>query len=110
MVEEIARTAKEKHGVNLFSFASKYCCYHNVHVYGRDDYSIFDEVAKKHLPEYCDDKDKITKNKIETWRNKIDYTSFNTLIGKVLDHNKITITNRRRAFDHYLWYNNRAIE
>ena len=25
--------------VNMFSFASKYCTYHNVEVYGRDDYS-----------------------------------------------------------------------
>lgn len=109
LVEEIARTAKENHGVNLFSFASKYCCYHNVHVYGRDDYSIFDNVVKEHLPEYCDSEDKVTKNKIETWRNNVDYTSFNALIGKVLDRNKIAIPNRRRAFDHYLWYTYRTL-
>lgn len=34
--------------VNMFSFASKYCTYHNVEVYGRDDYSIFDGIVKIH--------------------------------------------------------------
>jgi hypothetical protein len=109
LVEEIARTSKETYGVNLFSFASKYCCYHNVHVYEKDDYSIFDNIVKKNLPDYCDENLKITMNKIESWRNKFDYTSFNTLIGKILDANKITIPNRRRAFDHFLWYSNRTI-
>jgi len=108
LVEEIARTSKDKYGVNLFSFASKYCCYHNVHVYEKDDYSIFDNIVKKNLPDYCNENLKITANKIESWRNKFDYTSFNTLIGKILDANRITIPNRRRAFDHFLWYNNRT--
>lgn len=104
LVEEIARKSKEKYGINLFSFATKYCCYHNVHVYKRDDYSIYDNVVKKNLPDYCNN---VTKNKIETWRTKIDYTSFNETIDKVLKDNKITIANRRRAFDHFLWYNNK---
>lgn len=104
LVEEIARKSKEKYGINLFSFATKYCCYHNVHVYKRDDYSIYDNVVKKNLPDYCNN---VTKNKIETWRTKIDYTSFNETIDKVLKDNKITIANRRRAFDYFIWYNNR---
>ena len=36
--------------VNMFSFASKYCTYHNVEIYGRDDYSIFDGIVKNTLP------------------------------------------------------------
>ena len=108
LVEEIARTSKEKYNINLFSFASKYCCYHNVHVYKRDDYSIFDNIVKKNLPAHCGEKFKITMNKIDTWRNKIDYKSFNDLIGELLDDKKIAIPNRRRAFDHFLWYTNRT--
>ena len=107
LVEEIASTSKKQYGINLFSFASKYCCYHNVYIYKRDDYSIFDNIVKKNLPDYCDKKLKITVNKIESWRNKFDYKSFNNLIGEVLDSNKITIPYRRRAFDHFLWYTNR---
>ena len=108
LVEEIARISKEKYSINLFSFASKYCCYHNVHVYNRDDYSIFDKIVKENLPDYCGEKFKITMNKIDTWRDKIDYKSFNDLIGELLDDNKIAILNRRRAFDHFLWYTNRT--
>ena len=108
LVEEIARISKERYNKNLFSFASKYCCYHNVHVYKRDDYSIFDKIVKENLPYYCDKTPKITKNKIDTWRNIIDYKSFNELIGELLDDKKIAIPNRRRAFDHFLWYTNRT--
>lgn len=108
LVEEIARTSKRKYGINLFSFASKYCCYHNVHVYKKDDYSIFDIIVKKNLPNYCEENLKISANKIESWRNKFDYKSFNELIGNVLDTYEITIPNRRRAFDHFLWYKNRS--
>ena len=32
--------------VNMFSFASKYCTYHNVEVCGRDDYFIFDGIGE----------------------------------------------------------------
>ena len=37
VVNEIARSNGK---INLFSFASKYCCYHNRNLYGKDDYSI----------------------------------------------------------------------
>lgn len=30
-----------------FSSASKYCCYHNRKLYGKDDYSILDIVFKE---------------------------------------------------------------
>ena len=39
--------AKANGKINLFSFASKYCCYHNKNLYGRDDYSIFDTILKE---------------------------------------------------------------
>ena len=51
IVSEIAKRCKkfEGNGVNVFSFASKYCCYHNVFAYNRDDFSIFDTVLSQNL-------------------------------------------------------------
>ncbi|MCD7879976.1 MAG: hypothetical protein LUG16_08610, partial [Candidatus Gastranaerophilales bacterium] len=43
LVGELARC---NGNINLFSFASKYCCYHNTLVYKKDDYSIYDTVIK----------------------------------------------------------------
>ena len=101
VVNEIAKANGK---INLFSFASKYCCYHNCNLYGRDDYSILDTVLMKTMPLYFDD---ITFSRIDGWRNKIDYESFNNFISKKLDENHITISNRKRKFDHFVWYLNR---
>ena len=90
--------------VNMFSFASKYCTYHNVEIYGRDDYSIFDGIVKNTLPHYIQG---LTTNKIDTWRRSFDYEAFNECVGKLLDENNIHIPFRRRKFDHFLWYANR---
>lgn len=90
--------------VNMFSFASKYCTYHNVEVYGRDDYSIFDGIVKNTLPHYIQG---LTTNKIDMWRRSFDYDTFNECVGKLLDENNIHIPFRRRKFDHFLWYANR---
>jgi hypothetical protein len=90
--------------INMFSFASKYCTYHNVEVYRRDDYSIFDGIVKNTLPHYIQG---LTVNKIDKWRVNFDYKSFNECVGKLLDEKKIHIPFRRRKFDHFLWYANR---
>ena len=90
--------------VNMFSFASKYCTYHNVEVCGRDDYSIFDGIVKNTLPHYIQG---LTTNKIDTWRRSFDYVAFNECVGKLLDENNIHIPFRRRKLDHFLWYANR---
>ena len=108
LVEEIARTAKKKYGINLFSFASKYCCYHNVHVYGRDDFSIFDNVVKEHLKDYNTKNRSVSAYRVERWREQINYKEFNDYIGQLLDDHKITLSNRRRAFDYHLWFENRT--
>lgn len=90
--------------VNMFSFASKYCTYHNVEVCGRDDYSIFDGIVKNTLPHYIQG---LTTNKIDTWRRSFDYEAFNECVGKLLDENNIHIPFRKRKLDHFLWYANR---
>lgn len=102
--EVVCLIARNIGSIDLFSFASKYCCYHNVEIYKKDDYSIFDSVVKDSLPYYCPE---ITKNKIETWRKEYDYISFNKCIGDVLNRNDINIKFKRRKFDHFLWFQNK---
>lgn len=101
VVNEIAKANGK---INLFSFASKYCCYHNHNLYGKDDYAILDTVLMKTMPQYFDD---ITISEIDKWRVKTDYKSYNDYITRKLDELKITTKYRRRKFDHFVWYLNR---
>ena len=101
VVHEIARSNGK---INLFSFASKYCCYHNRNLYGRDDYSILDTVLKEYLPRYFDD---ITKGQIQKWQDSFNYKAYNDYITKKLDECGITVNHRKRKFDHFVWYKNR---
>jgi hypothetical protein len=101
VVNEIARSNGK---INLFSFASKYCCYHNRNLYGRDDYSILDTVLKEYLPQYFDD---VTKNQIQKWQDGYQYKEYNDYITRKLDELGITVENRKRKFDHFIWYKNR---
>ena len=101
VVNEIARS---NGNINLFSFASKYCCYHNRSVYGRDDYSILDTVLKEYLPRYFSD---VTQHQIQKWQNHYQYREYNDYITKKLDELGITVANRKRKFDHFVWYKNR---
>lgn len=101
VVNEIARSNGR---INLFSFASKYCCYHNRNLYGMDDYSILDTVLKDYLPRYFSD---ITKGQIQRWQNRFEYKKYNDYITRKLDELGITTPNRKRKFDHFIWYKNR---
>ena len=101
VVNEIERSNGK---INLFSFASKYCCYHNRNLYGRDDYSILDTVLKEYLPRYFDD---ITKGQIQKWQDSFNYKAYNDYITKKLDECGITVNHRKRKFDHFVWYKNR---
>lgn len=105
--EVVNMIAKNTGAINLFSFASKYCTYHNVEIYGRDDYSIYDGIVKRNLPYYAHD---ISERTIENWRTSFDYASFNNSIRDTLDQYGITMPFRRRKFDHFLWYPNRQNE
>ena len=101
VVNEIARSNGK---INLFSFASKYCCYHNRNLYGRDDYSILDTVVKNYLPRYFPD---ITQSRIKKWQARFEYARYNDYITQKLDQLGITVPHRKRKFDHFLWYKNR---
>lgn len=112
LVREIAlatsefKNNKEGKGVNLFSFASKYCHYHNYCVYGRDDYSIYDSVVQKHLYQYSLSHYPINERTLDRWRSNHDYEAFNSYINEILDANGIdaSVKGRKRCFDHYLWF------
>jgi len=101
VVNEIARS---NGNINLFSFATKYCCYHNKNLYGRDDYSILDTVLKDHLPDYFAD---ITTGQIKKWVKSYDYKSYNDYLTNKLDDLGINVPFRKRKLDHYIWFNNR---
>lgn len=101
VVNEIARCNGK---INLFSFASKYCCYHNKNLYGRDDYSILDTVLKESPPKYFDD---ITQSQIKHWQDAFQYKEYNDYITRKLDELGIDIEFRKRKFDHFVWFNNR---
>lgn len=100
LVNIIANTGR----INLFSFASKYCTYHNTEIYDNDDYSIFDGVVRNTLPHYIKG---LKLSEIDKWRLNYDYKSYNDCIGDFLDSCNIHIKLRRRKFDHFLWYENR---
>ena len=57
LVNELAKWTKEKFGKNLFSFISKYCLYHNVHCYDKDDYVIYDSVLAENISKYISDEE-----------------------------------------------------
>ena len=102
---ELVNTIARANGqINLFSFASKYCLYHNTTVYHRDDYSLYDRVVATALPGYVEG---LTKARIDRWRTTYDYISFKNCIEMLLNENNILIPNRRRKFDIFLWYLNR---
>lgn len=96
--------ARSNGKINLFSFASKYCCYHNSNLYENDDFSILDTVLKEYLPRYFDD---VSKGQIQKWQDTFNYKAYNDYITGKLDELRITIENRKRKFDHFVWYLNR---
>ena len=96
--------ARSNGNINLFSFASKYCCYHNRNLYEKDDYSILDTVLKESLPNYFND---VTESEIKNWQKSFNYKAYNDYITNKLDELGITIPFRKRKFDHYIWFKNR---
>lgn len=103
--EVVNEIAKSNGKINLFSFATKYCCYHNKNVYEKDDYSILDTILKDSLPRYFDD---IKTGEIKKWQNSFNYKEYNNYITRKLDELGITLEFRKRKFDHFVWFNNRA--
>lgn len=101
LIKEIA----SQQTINLFSFATKYCCYHNTMCYNKDDYSIYDNILKENIGRYID----ISPAQIEKFRKNCEYEKYHNLIGNILENNNITIPDKRRKFDHFMWWNAKHI-
>lgn len=101
LVTELAKGIKKATGNNLFSFATKYCCYHNFYVYQRDDYSIYDTALMKAIPKYMTITQQFIYDEI---RGKMDYEQYHSLISAMIKEYQITTKNPRRDTDFYLWY------
>ena len=109
----IAELAKNE--INLFSFFSKYCLYHNYYVCKSDDFAIFDSVMQNHLGGFVSHyeyKGQVytgakLHNCIEKMRVTYDYEGYLSLIDTILERNNIRIKGKRRKFDWFVWYNNR---
>jgi len=110
LISELARNE-----INLFSFFSKYCLYHNYYVYERDDFAIFDGVMQNHVGEFISHyeyKGKMYRSSqiktcIEKMRRAYDYEGYLKLIDTILENNNIQSKGKRRRFDWYVWYDNK---
>ena len=109
LVEQLARSNGK---INLFSFASKYCHYHNSLIYNRDDYAKYDTIVHDCLPLYLQkagitlQSRKITPNTLNKLRQNYDYSTFNSLVDQILIN--ISIPNKKMMFDYMMWYYNRV--
>ena len=95
--------AKNNGSINLFSFASKYCCYHNYYVYEDDAFSIYDTVLKDTIPQYYH----ITKTSLEAMRKEFNYDQYRMIIDRIIEANQIECFFKRRKTDLFLWYHNK---
>lgn len=105
VVNDIAKaTATYPYQRNFFSFASKYCHYHSLFVYGHDYYPIYDTVVSKNLYRY---EPHCKKGEPEKWRNSIRYDLYKEQIDKVLANYKLIAPEKDAPyteFDHFVWY------
>ena len=114
LVNEIANLITDK---RPFSFATKYCCLHNVFVYQRDDYSIVDSHIKRMVSKYTKQAVKdnkmakaITASKMEEYQKKSQYAEICKVIDDLLNAYSITVPNKRRAFDLFIWMQGKGNE
>lgn len=114
IIPELAKWTKKEFGKNLFSFITKYCLYHNVHCYNKDDYAIFDSVVSKSLHKYIskEDYETLTGNKLRydsffKIKDEYNYDLYLKIIDFIIEKNKISVDNPHRKIDWFIWYKNR---
>ena len=114
IIPELAKWTKKEFGKNLFSFITKYCLYHNVHCYNKDDYAIFDSVVSKSLHKYIskEDYEILTGNKLRydsffKMKDEYNYDLYLKIIDFIIEKNKISVENPHRKLDWFIWYKNR---
>lgn len=114
LAENIIKKINKSYGVNLFSFISKYCCYHSYYLYKKDYFSIYDETVKSSLKNYINEPVPKPKRSwsgvINSMRNNMEYCKFNDLITNIikdLEEDKKNNFYKRRYFDYYIWWNSK---
>lgn len=114
IIPELAKWTKKEFGKNLFSFITKYCLYHNVHCYNKDDYAIFDSVVSKSLHKYISEEDyeiltgnKLRYNSFFKMKDEYNYDLYLKIIDFIIEKNKISVENPHRKLDWFIWYKNR---
>ena len=114
IIPELAKWTKKEFGKNLFSFITKYCLYHNVHCYNKDDYAIFDSVVSKSLHKYIskEDYEILTGNKLRydsffKMKDEYNYDLYLKIIDFIIEKNNISVDNPHRKIDWSIWYKNR---
>lgn len=114
LVEELSKWSKDNLGKNLFSFITKYCLYHNVNYYKKDDYVIYDSVVSKNLYKYITKEEfykltgkQIKKNSFTKLKDNYNYKEYISIIDFIIKKNNITVDIPHRKLDWYIWYKNR---
>ena len=85
LVNDIANNGKK----NIFSFASKYCFYHNSIVYSKDDYAKFDGIVCKCLPKYAEQAcvkykgRRLSTNALLNLKTNYNYNTFVEIIKEI---------------------------
>lgn len=111
LVNELSKWTKEKLGKNLFSFITKYCLYHNVHCYNRDNFVIYDSILVNNLYKYITKEDfknitgkKLSKSSIKKFKDNFQYEEYKKVIDFIIEKNQITTERKYRKFDWLIWY------
>lgn len=114
IISELAKWTKQEFGKNLFSFITKYCLYHNVHCYGKDNYAIFDSVVSKNLYKYISKEEyetltgrKLRYNSFFKMKDEYDYDLYLKVIDLIINKNNITVERPHRKLGWFIWYKNR---
>lgn len=115
IVNELAKWTKENIGKNLFSFITKYCLYHNVHCYNKDDFVIYDSVVAENLSRYISDEDYKTitgknlhKNSLKKCKYNFNYEEYKNIIDFIIKKNNLKVDKPHRKIDWFIWYKNRG--
>lgn len=114
LVEELAKWTKKEFNKNLFSFITKYCLYHNIHCYNKDDYAIYDSVVSKNLSRYISNEEyqlltgkPLRKNSFTKLKDHYNYQEYMKIINYIIQKNNITVEKPHRKLDWFIWYKNR---
>lgn len=115
LVNELSKWTKEKFEKNLFSFITKYCLYHNVHCYNRDNFVIYDSILVNNLYKYITKEDfknitgkKLSKSSIKKFKDNFQYEEYKKVIDFIIEKNQITTERKHRKFDWFIWYKYRS--